>query len=141
MQARGVVARLLPALLSAVAAGGCCSSGSTTGWTFQIHRPPTLASAALVSPTSTLYGLGGQALLPAGGAVLAPTRFAAAAECTQTTSGRPLALQAAAGPAAAMGDPCLNTSLEDLCRRLDRIERRLPSSPGPMPRMMPKGNE
>lgn len=66
---------------------GCCSPTST-GWTFQVHRPPTVNGVSIVQPQGTTYGgfpLGAGPLMsevgpfgpvaPSGGLYAAPSPY------------------------------------------------------------------
>jgi hypothetical protein len=114
-------------------AGGCASPCTSTGWSFQVGKP-----AVMTAPAAVAQGPASLALYPVGAAPAAPPArgmaMAADAPCLPPPS--PLA---GGGMLAATAPGC---DLNEICRRLERIERRLGGAPGvptPQPRPLPPG--
>ncbi len=123
-----------------VFAGLClCYSGcgllaptTTSGWHFEWLRPPTVSAPAVVSTGGPPLGLAG---VGAGQTGMAPvTRAFASPACEPCQA-------PTAGPGgglprlAATGDAC---TLDEICRRLDRIEAKQ-NNALPPPRPLPMG--
>jgi len=96
---------------------GCCSPCST-GWRFEVLKPPTLNGAALVNQGATPLGVAGLA----SGAVL--HEVAAIGPAPPAIAGRPL-----------LAAPTPSCTLDDVCRRLEALEQR--SLPGPRRELLP----
>lgn len=103
--------RVLLGMVLLVGSGCCCQPSASTGWRFEVLKPPTLNGAALVQSGPSPLAVAGLGT----GAVVHEV--------------------AAVGPACQA--PVPSVTLEGLCRRLDAIERRL-AAPIPEKLPMPK---
>lgn len=111
------LAGLFVLALSALA-GGCGSPCATTGWRFEVGRPATMQAPAIVHQSSGPVGI-------------APVATAAGRTgLSYSLDPEPVSSR---GPTlAALSSSC---TLDDICRMLERIERRLAVPPSaPMPR-------
>lgn len=104
-------------------ASGCCQPCASTGWRFEVGRPGTVTSPALVQQTSGTLTVGG---IGAGPGVIASQ---SASALTGFASG-------VAPPTAALSSSC---TLDDVCRKLDRIQTLLLSGSGEGLRMPRSG--
>jgi hypothetical protein len=124
----------------ALVPAGCALPGAstTTGWQFTVGKPSTVQSSALVQQLQGGVGVASVAALPLGGSAGAPiTRatmpMAMLGDCGPSSPTPP---SGSAFAALNTGNPC---TLDDLCRRLDRLDQKLTTAltakePLPMPR-------
>ena len=125
------IVMLVPLLLTPA---GCSSlfpvPEATTGWSFQVGTPAVVHTAAIVQQTGGIVSAVPLAGGPIGALSATPARLAA----EPCLSSSPLAPRASLAPA--------ECDINDVCRRLDAVERRL-SQPRaeelPPPRKLPAG--
>lgn len=129
---------LLVASLLALCSVGCALPTTTTGWSFQVGKPATMASHAAIA-----QGPGTMALYPVASYPAAPPSRGASLAALAAESGSclpcPSGVSSAGGSLAALAPSC---DLPEVCRRLERLERRLGGSPGlstPPARPLPPG--
>jgi len=112
--------RLFCLALVAIPLSGCALPGSTatTGWSFSVGKPSTALTPAVLSQMPAAYatqGLGAGPLT----APKAALPFAMAGDCGPGGSG------GGGGPAFAAAAPRSDCTLDDVCRRLDSLERKI----------------
>lgn len=130
----------LAAALIAVAATGCGHCGTKAGFTLAYHLPPTVSQSAIVGPQVTQYSAQGLACGPTAGQ-LGLYSADAPPIAMRTVERVPMVERA---PVRAPVSEC---SLEEICRMLERISRRLDQLPNggaqrmPMPKTKDDGSE
>ena len=135
--------------LTALASAGCQvpTSHTTMGWRFEVGRPATLSTPAAVSQGASnlaLYPVGAVAAAsPARPSILAAeTPPACPDNCQPCPPSGGLLRRPALASIAPAAPPC---DLNDVCNRLERLERRLGASSPPgaqipaVPRSLPPG--
>jgi hypothetical protein len=101
----------------------------STGWEWRVYNPPTVSAPAIVAQGTAPVGVAAITAYPAspGAAPVMASRLPGPCDpCPPSTS---------SGPTLAAGNPCV---LEDVCRRLDAMERNL-NAQKPLPKPMPVG--
>lgn len=130
---------LLPlGFLSLLSAGCTIPCHSTTGWSFQVGRPATMVAPAAIAQGPSNLAMYPVAAYPSSAPPHGASMAAMPADCCPTGGGVSLRPGPGGPTLAAMGPHC---DLDEICNRLERIERRMNGTPGTlsMPRPMPSG--
>lgn len=128
-------------LMAAAASQGCGSCGSKAGFTLAYHLPPTISQSAIVGPSVTTYGAQGLATGPVAGAVGVYSADASplALRAVERAPCQERYIERAPVPRQlAPSDDCV--SLQDVCRRLDKLTlslEQLPRALGQKAKPMP----
>lgn len=108
-------------------ASGCQTPSTTTGWSFSVTKPPSIMSPAVISQQTGTFAIAPVAAYPAA-APVGPSRALALDPCVSPGSGPTLAFSTN-----------VECTLEDVCRRLARIESQQKAGAGlGQPRPMPQ---
>jgi hypothetical protein len=113
-------------------ATGCAlplpGSSTTTGWSFTVTKPATVTTSAVVSHGEGAYAIAPVASVPTG-AVFGPARPLAVTPADPCVTQGP----GASRPTLAFSETDPSCTLEEVCRRLARLEaaQKLPARPMP----------
>jgi hypothetical protein len=123
--------RSLCVAFAATMAAGCMtfSPQKTTGWRFEVICPPTISAPAILNHSGDTLSLAGMGGVPVSGGAVARAGAEYCPPCNAASMAGP------SGPRMATAPEC---TVEDCCRRLDRIEAALSARPT-LPRPMPVG--
>ena len=101
---------LAVALSSTLCLAGCSSSNCSTGWRFEVLKPPTVSGTSLVASGPAPLGVAGLGMGAVTHEVAAVARLEPPPDVVPSFSRRSVA-------------PLASCTLEDACRRLDALER------------------